>query len=1188
MRFRKLHIENFGVFVDRTLELGDQPFQLIYGPNEAGKSTLLQLFREVLFGFPNGSSPYSFESHAGEMAVNAVIDLADDRRVEFRRRKGRKGTVVGVINGTMEKVDDTALSGLLGNANLELYQHVFGFSLSELARGEDSLKHANLNEALFGGGLGSLSNLQQIQQNFDSEAGALFTPTGRNRVINRLLKDIREQSSELKKSILKPRDFDEQQKRLAEAKERVQTLNAEREDIARHRAHLNSLRNAIAPWLELKAAREELAGLEIPESVTPSTGKQFELLQSDFQRAREAQKKEQNQLAELELELTGLKLEPELLQHEGAIRALDKDANRVQRDSEQIPELLSESRSLANQTDRLLKQLAPDWDAEFLECFQAGLEREDRLERLAEERTEIDRCRGELAARRPDLTKRVADAEKRLESLQAVDVDVSLETLVENEGNYRSWLVTRNDLQEALASQQSETVQLANGLTSILPEASLSNEELAEIPVPLESALKDFAERFRRLEESVQEADRELISVKRQLSTRENDLISEIAQGQVPDLAELESARQRRDKTWRLLRHQFMNEEPDSELTGLREDELRRRLEELLQEIDLSSDDTFQALPGTYEELVTTADQLADQRQQHAKLVAVRDRLTLEIDQLSRAVDDAEALMRHRQTVLDQLNEEWRGLWSKCGFTPQAPQVMLEWRGLLIQWRQTRLAAEQTQTRIESLEAKIEDFEKRLAKSLDSDNRSVGDSSPDSLVKIAKGRVDRARSDAEDRQRLTGAIPEMKKELTALDAELDHVDSQQQEWNHNWSSLLSELQFPESISVTAATKMMRSLRQARDSHIRSLELADRAASLNADVDAFNAEVQRLCKEITPELVELPPSDALTRLTERLAAATQAAQEQTSLKNRLAKCRLQIDARETDVRVLSEQVEDLMKSANVSSAEEFMELARQAVHRAELNSETERLLRELKRLAGTEEYDAFEEKLRQTSPESLQLQLEDADRKYAEVDAQRDEALRNDTEAEQQVRSMDGESQAAALQMELENSYAKLGSAVDQLAPVLIAQALLRRAVERFEKEHQPAMLGEVERLFSKMTNGRYTGIRRRLDEQGTMQVEQHNGKLKTPDQLSTGTREQLYLAIRLAYVQQYCQDSEPLPLIMDDILVNFDQQRAESTLDVLIELAGEVQVLFLTCHEHIAALVASKRPDLKSIELQTV
>ena len=80
--------------------------------------------------------------------------------------------------------------------------------------------------------------------------------------------------------------------------------------------------------------------------------------------------------------------------------------------------------------------------------------------------------------------------------------------------------------------------------------------------------------------------------------------------------------------------------------------------------------------------------------------------------------------------------------------------------------------------------------------------------------------------------------------------------------------------------------------------------------------------------------------------------------------------------------------------------------------------------------------------------------------------------------------------------------------------------------------------------FSPSYAGRYIGIRRRLDEQGRLVLAEANGKDKEPHQLSTGTREQLYLAIRLAYAQHYCRENEPLPLVMDDVLVNFDDERS--------------------------------------------
>ncbi|MCA9658063.1 MAG: hypothetical protein KC486_06950, partial [Myxococcales bacterium] len=87
---------------------------------------------------------------------------------------------------------------------------------------------------------------------------------------------------------------------------------------------------------------------------------------------------------------------------------------------------------------------------------------------------------------------------------------------------------------------------------------------------------------------------------------------------------------------------------------------------------------------------------------------------------------------------------------------------------------------------------------------------------------------------------------------------------------------------------------------------------------------------------------------------------------------------------------------------------------------------------------------------------------------------------------------------------------------------------------------------------------------------------------------STGTREQLFLALRLAYVLEYCDRAEPLPVIIDDVLVNFDRARARSTLEALCEVARSTQVLLFTCHHHIVDLTRVVAPEVPIFELPTI
>ena len=103
MQLRQLEIENYGIFSgNKTFEFSETGFQLIHGQTRPGKSTLLQLVREVFFGFPP-QNPYVFDNHQGEMAATASIVLSDGRTVRFRRRKGNKDVVVGEKSKTAER-----------------------------------------------------------------------------------------------------------------------------------------------------------------------------------------------------------------------------------------------------------------------------------------------------------------------------------------------------------------------------------------------------------------------------------------------------------------------------------------------------------------------------------------------------------------------------------------------------------------------------------------------------------------------------------------------------------------------------------------------------------------------------------------------------------------------------------------------------------------------------------------------------------------------------------------------------------------------------------------------------------------------------------------------------------------------------------------------------------------------------
>ena len=129
-----------------------------------------------------------------------------------------------------------------------------------------------------------------------------------------------------------------------------------------------------------------------------------------------------------------------------------------------------------------------------------------------------------------------------------------------------------------------------------------------------------------------------------------------------------------------------------------------------------------------------------------------------------------------------------------------------------------------------------------------------------------------------------------------------------------------------------------------------------------------------------------------------------------------------------------------------------------------------------------------------------------------------------------------------------------------------ATGLLDAAQRRFEATHRPALLAAAERWFVEWTGDEYAALSAPTGR-AAEGVRRADGDLHTIAMLSRGTREQLYLALRFGLIDHLATIREPMPLVMDEILVDFDATRLPRVRDAIAALAARHQVLFLTFHE---------------------
>ncbi|TDB37635.1 MAG: hypothetical protein D9V44_06090 [Actinobacteria bacterium] len=353
---------------------------------------------------------------------------------------------------------------------------------------------------------------------------------------------------------------------------------------------------------------------------------------------------------------------------------------------------------------------------------------------------------------------------------------------------------------------------------------------------------------------------------------------------------------------------------------------------------------------------------------------------------------------------------------------------------------------------------------------------------------------------------------------------------------------MAETGFPAGTTPAAAAQMISRARDARRASGDVQAKREALAALQARVDAFSARVGAVAESVLGVSAAVEP-DAVSGLVGRLRDAL-------------------ADARDTGIRHTQhdDAVRDL--ATRIKAAEE---------RHARSNDEARAILLE----RGLEEggsLGVLREHLALAEAESR-----DADAIYDEVAAER-------SRLQGTLDTLGAEDRGAQLRLSESSARERLADAVDRYLVTATAARLVGKAQERYERERQPEVVKRAEEIFRTLTGDRYVGLSVPLGS-NRLEVFDERSAAKTSTELSRGTAEALYLALRLGLVSQLEDVGPGLPLLMDDVLVNLDPERRRGAAVAVADLARERQVVLFTCHPDTAELFGQIAPDRTEITL---
>lgn len=393
-----------------------------------------------------------------------------------------------------------------------------------------------------------------------------------------------------------------------------------------------------------------------------------------------------------------------------------------------------------------------------------------------------------------------------------------------------------------------------------------------------------------------------------------------------------------------------------------------------------------------------------------------------------------------------------------------------------------------------------------------------------------------------------------------------------------WSELLNENGLPETLSAGEALDTWQQLLEAGEAltrHDHARTAADSVESLWNSCRQKIAEVGRRigCDEVDYE----QPLAVLDVWETQLGEFARLRRDRASQKKKYRACRRQAAAHQQRVDEFKTERDALLAQVGATSRDEFEEFARQAERRGELLEQCAAAESELEAL-GSEHTDLalVEEDLLAFDAQQNVRCIETLEREAADLEQDLYQSLEDLGGIKQEIRQIEEDRRPASLRFELEQVRSRLQAAARDWAVIELAAQASDDVRHDFERRHQPETLQAASGFLTRLTQGRYTAVWTPLGERRLM-VDDDHGRSLPVSALSRGTREQLFLAVRLAVVDHLACQGITLPLIFDDVFVNFDEHRAEAAADVLCEFSRSGhQVLFFTCHLHLARIFQDK------------
>jgi uncharacterized protein YhaN len=658
----------------------------------------------------------------------------------------------------------------------------------------------------------------------------------------------------------------------------------------------------------------------------------------------------------------------------------------------------------------------------------------------------------------------------------------------------------------------------------------------------LASNLDSLGERINDHQSSLDEMERQIAELR--------------LKGEVPSEEELISARERRDYGWTLVRREWLEKQ---ELTE-----------------EKRSYDPDQDLPEAYERRVNFADQVGDRLRREADRVATQAALVAEQTKLERNLKSLEEQKTKIEDEIINLQKGWQELWAPSGIEPLPPKEMRSW--ITRQEELIRLAENVRSMKLEA--ARLQEQISEHISELGVELKHLNEAKPkleetlETLLNRCQGLVDIIQDSAREKKELCKKVTEINAELKEARQEQLGAVRKLEEWQVLWSGAIKPLGLTGEVSPTAVNVVMAKIDELFKKLDEAASLKSRIDGITMDSQQFGYDILTLTTQLAPDLSKMPAAQAAAELQARLTQAQTDEATVVALRKQIKEKGKVIQEAQKTIRLMETSLAGLCRQASCGNFEELEAIELRSKEYQDLQKAIVDIEEQIFELAPGTTLEEIRHEAEIVKVDELPERIKEIARQMQELEEERLALAGKIARAEKELELMDGNSRAAEAAENLQVIAASIQDGVERYLRLRMSSLILRREIERYRAENQGPLLARGGVLFNRLTLGSFSGLTTDFNEKDEpiLLGVRPSGKLVRVEGMSRGTRDQLYLALRLSSLEKYLEASEPMPFVVDDILINFDDRRAEATLESLNSISEKTQVLFFTHHERLVEL----------------